>query len=172
MLAWTDDQIELLRRGRADGLSYSEIAETIGGTATRSACIGKAARIGLAERPHTGGTQGRPHRASKKPRKRRVNKIVHSSPHGNGLRVIETVEQDLPMSRLCADDIPLEQRKQILDLNDHDCRFPYGDPGKPDFFFCGAHTDCQPYCRMHTRVAYTVRPIKRPYIPMRNASAL
>lgn len=166
---WNAERDDQLRALHADGLRYSQIAAELG--LSRNACIGRAARIGLRERPHTAGLQSRPHRASKKPMKRGVHKLIRSSTHSNGVRMIETIEQDLPMSRLCAADIPLEQRKQLLDLNSNDCRWPYGDPGKPDFFFCGAPADCQPYCRMHTRVAYTVRANPRPYIPMRNASA-
>lgn len=148
---WTDDRVARLRELDAEGLSSSQIADELGNGISRNAVIGKRMRLGMKKHEHTGGKQGRPRRESQTPIKRRVVRIIAGG-HGE-LRISETIEQDLPMSRLCADDIPLTQRKQLLDLNSNDCRFPYGDPGKPDFFFCGAPADCQPYCWMHTRIA-------------------
>ncbi len=60
-------------------------------------------------------------------------------------------------TELPADDIPLEQRKALIDLKNEHCRWPYGEPRKPDFFFCGApEADFaigRVYCRFHTRRA-------------------
>ena len=52
-------------------------------------------------------------------------------------------------------EIPVEQRKTLLQLNEHTCRWPIGDPGSPEFFFCGGDTANElPYCAYHRRVAY------------------
>lgn len=46
--------------------------------------------------------------------------------------------------------VPIHQRKQLLDLKDHHCRYPYNDVGSPDFFFCGADVeDGKSYCKFH-----------------------
>ena len=37
-------------------------------------------------------------------------------------------------------EIPLEQRKTLLQLTEKTCRWPVGDPGGTDFFFCGGDT--------------------------------
>jgi GcrA cell cycle regulator len=52
-------------------------------------------------------------------------------------------------------EIPVEQRKTLLQLNEKTCRWPVGDPGGGDFFFCGGEAaNEQPYCSYHCRVAY------------------
>jgi GcrA cell cycle regulator len=52
-------------------------------------------------------------------------------------------------------EIPQEQRKTLLQLNEHTCRWPVGDPGSAEFYFCGGDaTNEMPYCGYHCRVAY------------------
>jgi GcrA cell cycle regulator len=57
------------------------------------------------------------------------------------------------LPKLIIDDIPLGQRLGLLDLPfSGRCKWPCGDPGKTDFFFCGAvvRAGAQwPYCEMH-----------------------
>jgi len=43
-----------------------------------------------------------------------------------------------PRSMLDPAEIPVPQRRQLLELRNTHCRFPYGDVGTPGFFFCGA----------------------------------
>ncbi len=51
--------------------------------------------------------------------------------------------------------IPVEQRLSLLQLNEHTCKWPIGDPLTPDFYFCGQHSDeGKPYCEFHSRRAY------------------
>jgi GcrA cell cycle regulator len=43
----------------------------------------------------------------------------------------------------------------LLELTENTCRWPIGDPGNPDFFFCGGQTiSSLPYCAYHARLAY------------------
>lgn len=53
-------------------------------------------------------------------------------------------------------DIPQAQRvASVLDLTHEHCRWPVGDPGTPNFFFCGARPiEGLSYCGAHCRVAY------------------
>jgi GcrA cell cycle regulator len=52
-------------------------------------------------------------------------------------------------------EIPVEQRKNLLQLTEATCHWPVGDPGATDFFFCGGQAnDGSPYCNYHSRVAY------------------
>jgi GcrA cell cycle regulator len=51
--------------------------------------------------------------------------------------------------------IPVEQRLTLLQLSEHTCKWPIGDPLTPDFYFCGQHSDDgRPYCEFHSRRAY------------------
>lgn len=50
-MAWTDERIAQLRQYWEQGLSASQIAETLGEGLSRNAVIGKAHRLGLASRP-------------------------------------------------------------------------------------------------------------------------
>ena len=51
--------------------------------------------------------------------------------------------------------IPPEQRLTLLQLNEHTCKWPIGDPLTTDFYFCGQHSDeGHPYCEFHSRRAY------------------
>ena len=50
-MAWTDERIAMLRQYWEQGLSASQIAETLGEGLSRNAVIGKAHRLGLASRP-------------------------------------------------------------------------------------------------------------------------
>lgn len=49
--------------------------------------------------------------------------------------------------------IPVEQRKGIFELEDNDCRWPVGDPCKPEFFFCAAPIQNGSYCDHHAQRA-------------------
>ena len=66
-------------------------------------------------------------------------------------------------------EIPVEQRKTLLQLTEKTCRWPIGDPGSAEFFFCGGETaNDLPYCAYHSRVAY--QPHERP--PARQTAAV
>jgi GcrA cell cycle regulator len=51
-------------------------------------------------------------------------------------------------------EIPATQRKSLLDLEPHHCRWPFGDPGDSDFGFCGADKASGfSYCPGHVRAS-------------------
>ena len=51
--------------------------------------------------------------------------------------------------------IPLNERASIMTLKEAMCRWPIGDPGEPEFHFCGRKTCASlPYCEHHARMAY------------------
>jgi GcrA cell cycle regulator len=46
--------------------------------------------------------------------------------------------------------IPAEQRRSIWELTASTCRWPVGDPGQPDFFYCGGEVQAgSSYCAGH-----------------------
>jgi hypothetical protein len=49
----------------------------------------------------------------------------------------------------------MKRGKAIWQLTNRTCRWPCGDPGEPDFYFCGAAPEPGfPYCLDHCCVAY------------------
>lgn len=55
--------------------------------------------------------------------------------------------------------------KPLLDLNPADCKWPIGDPKRPDFGFCGERRQPgRPYCAGHCKLAYTPRRAE-PWVP-------
>lgn len=64
-----------------------------------------------------------------------------------------------------ADDGPPPRKLSLLELNQHEnvCHWPVGDPGSPEFFFCGLPSITGlPYCARHSRFAYGTKEIRPP----------
>ncbi len=146
-MGWTDERVELLKKLWADGLSASQIAAELGGI-TRNAVIGKVHRLGLSGRAKSpSSTTPRP----RKPRSSGMLRVSRPAVRGNTALAYEYDME--PEPELV--EIPMEQRKTLLQLNEHTCRWPIGDPGGSEFFFCGGETANElPYCTYHSRVAY------------------
>ncbi len=152
---WPDERVEILKKLWIDGLSASQIAAKLGDGITRNAVIGKVHRLGLSGR-------GSPTRAStprtRRPRQPSAPKRMATS----GNTALKTKTSLSPARRLepvpepiRLVDIPLGERIGILSLTDKTCRWPHGDPGSDEFFFCGqAPQDGTPYCEYHASIAY------------------
>ncbi|MGI9408667.1 MAG: GcrA family cell cycle regulator [Hyphomicrobiaceae bacterium] len=55
-------------------------------------------------------------------------------------------------------EIPMNQRRTIITVEQSNCRWPYGDPSSASFFLCGATTQAgQIYCPHHMTKAYTAK---------------
>ena len=151
-MTWTDERVETLKKLWADGLSASRIATDLGGI-TRNAVIGKVHRLGLSGRAKS------PSSAAPRPRKTRahghVMRVTRPAMRGN-TALAHAYELDVePEPELADNIIPLGQRRTLLELNEATCRWPIGDPGTADFFFCGGKSASGlPYCAYHSRVAY------------------
>jgi GcrA cell cycle regulator len=146
---WTKKRIVTLKRLWAQGKPASAIAKELGGV-SRGAVLGKIFRLRL----------GNPKRPAKK-----------ASPSATADRApkIEarsTAVKDRPARRRGAQvtvGAPrTPKRKSVFDLTNRCCRWPHGEPGTKNFFFCGAPgADVEnglPYCPQHMRRAYIVPP--------------
>ena len=150
-MSWTDERVELLKKLWSDGLSASQIAAELGGI-TRNAVIGKVHRLGLSGRAKS--------TSSVSPRPRKARSPSHMLRIGRAIRgntaLAHAYEFEVEAEPELIDNIiPIGQRRTILELNEQTCRWPVGDPGSSDFFFCGGNTVVGlPYCAYHSRVAY------------------
>ena len=146
-MGWTEERVELLKKLWADGLSASQIAAELGGI-TRNAVIGKVHRLGLSGRAKSpSSSAARP----RKPRSSSMIRVPRAHIRGNTALAYDYVAE--PEPELI--EIPVEQRKNLLQLTEATCHWPVGDPGSTDFFFCGGQSnEGSPYCNFHSRVAY------------------
>lgn len=160
-MGWTEERVEMLKKLWADGLSASQIAGRLGGV-TRNAVIGKVHRLGLAGRATTSRTR------SPRPRNRvthlpvRPARVQQFRTVGNtalkpvfmpaeqpvvALAIVPSVVQEL--------NIPSALRVDLLDLKEHMCRWPIGDPQHDEFHFCGRNCSSGgSYCEHHARLAF------------------
>jgi GcrA cell cycle regulator len=147
---WNDDRIAQLKRLHAQGLSCALIAAELGGGLSRNSVIGKLRRMGLRHIKPVVTNERSIRRSRRKP----LRPIAVLFPPQEC-----AMEQMPPSSSLNDVEIPLTQRRTLVELGEHDCRWSCGNPGASDFFFCGAPTvDDLPYCRDHCERAYCQPP--------------
>lgn len=152
-MAWTDERVELLKKLWSEGLSASQIAGRLGGV-TRNAVIGKVHRLGLS------GRVSAPSGAVKRqgPRittTRRVAKPKFTTVGNIALRALYQPDAEPYTPAVEEIEIPLAERKSLLDLTESSCRWPIGDPQTPDFHFCNrGKVAGLPYCEAHARRAF------------------
>jgi GcrA cell cycle regulator len=164
-MTWTDERVELLKKLWTDGLSASRIAAELGGI-TRNAVIGKVHRLGLAGRAKS------PSSAPPRPRKPRSHalmlRVSRPTLRGN-TALAQAFDLEVEAEPEVIDNvIPLGQRRSLLELTEETCRWPIGDPGGAEFFFCGGQAIVGlPYCAHHSRVAYQPANARRDRRPFR-----
>jgi GcrA cell cycle regulator len=134
-----DDQLRAFHR-RTPVPSCKEMGKMLG--RGKNSIIGRRGRLGLSKSHPLKNVD------VKRPRKGRVPKL-HKPP---------MARPPLPPPEpVTVDDlrIPQAQRRTLVELENHHCRFPVGEPSAADFFFCGAPTadlaGGRPYCAAHTR---------------------
>ena len=158
-MSWTDERVELLKKLWSDGLSASQIAAELGGI-TRNAVIGKVHRLGLSGRAKS------PASTAPRPRKARSHghmmRVPRPAMRGN-TALAHAYDYEVEVEPELLDNvIPIGQRRTLLELTEDTCRWPIGDPGHADFFFCGGQSlSGLPYCAHHSRVAYQPPNMRR-----------
>jgi GcrA cell cycle regulator len=160
-MGWTDERVELLKKLWAEGLSASQIAGRLGGV-TRNAVIGKVHRLGLSGRATSSRSSSPRPRRTHVPRANRTPQMMYATRGNVALKPVyeEDIEPLLaPLEELV---IPLNERASILTLKESMCRWPIGDPGEPEFHFCGRKKcGTLPYCEHHARMAYQPVQMRR-----------
>jgi GcrA cell cycle regulator len=152
MTTWTDERYDLLGAMWAEGYTAQQIADKLGGV-TRNGVIGKVHRSGLPAR----FTPPKKHCTTKTPAPKSKQKYVRqliAPGGGKPLRMADVLVYELPVT-VEDSEIPTRQRRTLLELRDHLCRYPVGDPKEPGFFFCGAPIQKgSPYCDGHHQRCY------------------
>ena len=141
--AWTAAQIELLKKLWAEGETAAAISARLGGL-SRSAVLGKVFRLRLgAAKTAT---------ASSKKAKSVANggEATAQARRRRGGKRSKRAQPVMPPT--------VRQHTMLFDLTNKTCRWPHGQPGTNNFFFCGApEADLEqgiPYCARHMQRAY------------------
>lgn len=159
-MVWTEELIESMKLGFKGGLSGTQIAkelnEAYGTHFSRNAVIGKLHRAGL--KRAEGFVYDRPKAVRKKyegPKRAYKKRAVKWTPE-IGVAPVKPPDTNTEIAMTQADeDIPIKQRKTLMQLTERTCKWPVGDPGTLEFFFCGGEVwPGQVYCGPHCIRAY------------------
>ena len=134
-VAWPEHHVEKLRELWLAGNSAGQIANIIGAGYSRNAVIGKLSRLGL-----TGRTDRRTKYTTRGVRKSRKRKQPSGLPMPSPMSAFVAALAAAPVEPPPMPDAPApaDQRRSLLELEPHHCRWPIGDVREPDFHFCGA----------------------------------
>lgn len=162
-MSWTDERVENLKKLWAEGLSASQIAGRLGGV-TRNAVIGKVHRLGLSGRATT--SRAKParthkHKAARQNNAPRLGLFSNSNTAMRSITTTPDAPREEPFrSHYVELDIPMDERVDLVDLKESQCRWPIGDPQENEFHFCGKDkSDGNPYCEYHAEIAF--QPLSR-----------
>jgi len=129
---WTPERIKVLIALWEEGLPTSEIGRRL--DVTKNAVVGKVHRLGLKKRQSPIRQSAAASSAPAQPKK--TKKVVAPTP---------AVSAKLPSG----DVVRLEELTNAM------CCWPEGEPGTPDFYFCGKQAvQDKPYCEAHCARAY------------------
>lgn len=147
-MSWTEERVDLLKKLWADGESASAIAAALGAL-TRNAVIGKVHRLQLAgRRSLRRQTQAGDRVFSARGRSRKSR--MRSSEAARWSHPLRGFSKPLPPLARAP-----EETVTIATLATSHCRWPEGDPKRPDFHFCGrAVGKTSPYCPHHAARAH------------------
>jgi GcrA cell cycle regulator len=121
--------------------SASQIAREIDPGLTRNAVIGKARRLMLPRRREGLPGAGRPSTGFI-----RVRVTGRRPGRPLGSKTMKRRWVPPPLEDFA---IPIDQRKTLIELKPHHCRYPIGRPGSESFFFCGGPISEVSYCASH-----------------------
>lgn len=162
-MIWDSATLDRLRELAASGMTAAQMAEAIGGDATRNAVIGACHRNGIpfgpkrGEKPERPPVQPKPRAPKAAPAPRRARGAGVDGGLAFRMHVAAEWARNAPPLRSHEDDvgIPVEQRKTLTDLGAAECRYPFGDG---PFLFCGAPTpERSAYCRAHHNICFAAR---------------
>ncbi|MBL0848823.1 MAG: hypothetical protein EU981_01795 [Candidatus Liberibacter ctenarytainae] len=167
-MVWTDERIDKLKKFWSEGLSASQIAVQLGGV-TRNAVIGKVHRLFLASRTkidesrHSTIDKKNPTIGESPSKIRRSTPVACVSNSVATDRVVSSGADSKRKSKFTEKEdgsspgvvLPISRCLRLMELTEHTCKWPLGDPFGKDFAFCGGdvHND-SPYCDYHKRLAY------------------
>ena len=165
-MAWTEQMVEDLRAMWKQGLTTAEIGKRL--NVTKNSIVGKVHRLGLSGRPS-------PIKKKNEENPAEGNKAAEDAPAVSSKNTESTQLKKEPVkvektsmpagSPVMASSAKNEPAKKgmmsLMDLDNHTCRWPLGDPKDENFHFCGRKVKIgQTYCEEHANIAY-VKAVKK-----------
>lgn len=169
MSTWSEEHDNLLRTLHAEGLSFSQISNRLWremkAQFSRNACIGRAARLGLAKRgapkaqrsgvfAPTRQHDTKTNRAGWQAQAAKSRLVV------GGNNSVISVPAPPPPRPYASKPDRMEPTATLLTLGAHMCKWPIGDPAHPKFGFCGRQAEAS-YCEAHRTLAFQPPSAKR-----------
>ncbi len=154
---WTEERLEILKKLWGEGMSISQIGETLG--VSRNSIAGKVHRLGLTKRQSpilgkTTKTAAPKKAASPKAASSKTASPKDVSPKAAAKKAFVPITPPEPI--IWPEDAPLKLVLRNLDWSRNKCSWPTGDPQNTDFKFCGKKVVAgKPYCNDHCFEAYT-----------------
>ena len=138
-MSWTEENVEKLKELWGKGNTASQIAEIIGGI-SRNAVIGKAHRLNLSAKIKTRSNSS--HQKNGKSKEQESN--FNSRSRRNRFKSLIIEKNFEP-----------ENPKQLEELDEKVCKWPFGHPNESSFYFCGRKSlkDFS-YCKLHLLYAF------------------
>lgn len=170
---WNDKKVEKMKSLLASGLSTSEIGKKLG--VSKNAVIGKIHRLGLDK---LGAKAKEIKKSNTKPNKKESNLFSFAiSKQKETIKDDKNIKQEKDTKEYIKTEQnttnSIEQKIEIdavspskhkgkkyklQDLKIDMCRWAYGEPNSPNFFFCGEKTyKNKPYCEKHCSIAYVTK---------------
>ncbi len=177
-MAWTDEMVEDLKTMWKQGLTTAEIGKRLG--VSKNSIVGKVHRLGLSGRPSPIKKKETPATAPstpevKKSTKEKVTKVEKTEkiePVKEEIKV--QPKEEIKVEKTISEPVcPIEKAEpkisecqksdfdksaravSLVELDNHTCRWPIGDPKDENFHFCGRKVRIgQTYCDEHSQVAY------------------
>lgn len=161
---WTDELVARLEQLAHDGLSAAQIAERLGAP-SRNAILGKAYRLDIAL-GRAAEAEPRPEPVKPKPAKglepSKRRPTARPKPALDPIAPVLPAELLVPPRAFCEPVADPTGLVDLLDLEVTSCRWPFGDPGRSGFGFCGKFRSFgATYCAEHAAIAYTSREAQR-----------
>lgn len=152
-MGWTEAQTLRLSDLMAQGLTNRQAAAAInkefGTEYTRNAVIGRASRKKIVKKQFINAPSDRPKRERRPAHPRPAREPYTPAPLPDIASPMLTVETPPPAGIF--GDTP--RMIDLMDLQPHSCRFPFGDAAP--FQFCGAHKHKGfPYCAEHVALTH------------------
>ena len=137
-MSWNEEKVNKLKELWGKGNTASQIAEIIGGI-SRNAVIGKAHRLNLSAKIKTRAATSNQNFENSQEEKNKTKRGRKSK----------------FKSLIIEKDFEPENPKQLEELNENTCKWPFGHPDENSFYFCGRSSlkDFS-YCKLHLLYAY------------------